>query len=235
MTREAPNSLLLHQYHLGELDGEELARVKQAIEQDPETRRRYQAVQAAETSFALQSLPPWAQQAAPSVPWWRRILPVAVPMAGLAAVAAAVLIVVGLPGSQPAPFLDGTGADTVTLKGELPELEVWVGTEGGARPLKDGETLSAGSHVNLVFDAHGARFATLAGQDGTGTVEVYGTVETAGREGLVEAPFGLVLDEAPGPQVFYVLGHDEPLPEEVVKDHVRQGTGDLIRVQVDKD
>ena len=75
---------------------------------------------------------------------------------------------------------------------------------------------------------------TLAGQDGTGAIEVYGTVETAGREGLVEAPFSLVLDGQPGPQAFFVLGHDEPLSEDAVRQHVEGGTGDLTRIVLDK-
>lgn len=227
-----PNSLLLHQYHLGELSAAEAEHVKQAIADDPETQRRYRALQAAESSFAVESLPDWAQAAPPRRPWWQRFLPIAAPAVGLVGVAAAVLLYVAAPGGP--TFLDGTGPDTVTLKGELPRLEVWVGTEGGARPVRDGEALSEGSRVNLVFDPRGATFATLAGQDGTGTVEVYQTLEVGGRKGLIEAPFGLELDGSPGPQVFFVLGHDAPLSEEEVKDHVRHGTGDLVRVDVDK-
>lgn len=235
MSREVPNTLLLHQYHLGELEGEVRDRVRAAIEADPETLRRFQAIQASESAFAVQSLPPWAQPQDTAVGWWRRWLPVLVPTASLVAVGAAVLLAVGVQSSQTGGFLDGTESDMVTVKGELPVLEVWVGGEGGARPLRTGEMLSEGSHVNLIFDARGKRLATLAGQDGTGAVEIYGTVDVGGREGLVEAPFGLVLDGAPGPQTFFVLAHDEPIPEDVVQDHVRDGTGDLVRIDVDKE
>lgn len=237
MTRESPNSLLLHQYEQGELTGDERERVRQAIESDPEVRRRWQAVRAAESSFAVQSLPPWlVEETATRRPWWRRWLPVMAPVAGLVAVGAAVLLVVGLPGVGEAPETVGSlQEDVIRTKGALPELEVWVSGEAGARPLRDGEVLSEGSQVQLVFDAHGREYATLAGRDGTGSVEVYGTVPVGGQTGLVEAPFSLVLDDAPGPQTFFVLGHDAPLDEATVARHVQDGTGDLTEIVLDKE
>jgi len=236
VTRDAPNTLMLHQYALGELDEVEREQVRQAIEADPDVRRRYQAIQASEAGFAVQSLPPWLQeQGTARAPWWRRWLPVLAPGAGLVALAAAALLVVGLPGTAPTASVDGLGGDEIRVKGELPALEVWVGTEAGPRPIRPGEALSEGTTVNLLFDARGHRFATLAGQDGTGAVEIYDTLEVSGQQGLVHAPFGLQLDDAPGPQAFFVLVHDEPMPGPILQDHVRDGTGDLTRIVVDKE
>ena len=129
----------------------------------------------------------------------------------------------------------GLGGDEIRFKGELPALEVWVGTEAGLRPLRSGERVSEGTRVNLVFDARGHRLATLAGQDGTGSVEIYDTLDVAGQTGLIEAPFALELDDAPGPQAFFLLVHDEPLAADIIQDHVRDGTGELTRVVLDKE
>ena len=235
MSREAPNTLLLHQYHLGELDDAEQERVREAIEQDPDTRRRYQAIQAAESAFSVQSLPPWlAEEPANNPAGWRRWLAIGGPVVGLLVVAAVTLLFVGIP-TGTTTVDGGLGGDEIRFKGELPALEVWVGTEAGLRPLRSGERVSEGTRVNLVFDARGHRLATLAGQDGTGSVEIYDTLDVAGQTGLIEAPFALELDDAPGPQAFFLLVHDEPLAADIIQDHVRDDTGELTRVVLDKE
>ena len=111
-------------------------------------------------------------------------------------VAAVTLLFVGIP-TGTTTVDGGLGGDEIRFKGELPALEVWVGTEAGLRPLRSGERVSEGTRVNLVFDARGHRLATLAGQDGTGSVEIYDTLDVAGQTGLIEAPFALELDDAP--------------------------------------
>ncbi|MFK7927241.1 MAG: hypothetical protein AB8H79_03585 [Myxococcota bacterium] len=238
MRNEAPNTLLLHRYHQGELQGSVREQVRAAIESDPETRERYQALQANESAFAVQSLPPWlVQESRPS--FWRTWMPVWAPMGALVAVGAAVLIAVNVPALTPSGVPGVDVADVLIEKGELPELEVWVDAGSGPRPLRtfdDGEVeaLGEGAHVQLVFQARGRRFVTLAGRDGTGEIEVYDSIEVRGREGLIQAPFGLVLDDAPGPQEFFALGHDEPLTARDVQRHVEQETGDLNRVAVPK-
>ena len=45
----------------------------------------------------------------------------------------------------------------------------------------------------------------------------------------------LELDDAPGPQAFFLLVHDEPLAADIIQDHVRDGTGELTRVVLDKE
>lgn len=238
MRTEAPNTLLLHRYHNGELEGSLREQVRQAIETDAETKRRYQQLQANEAAFAVESLPPWLEQAA-APPLWRRWLPVWAPLSGLVAVAAAVMLVLYLPAASTST-VPGVGLSDVLLeKGALPDIEVWVDGEAGPRPLRvfdDGtvESLGEGAHVQLVFQAQGRRFVTLAGQDGTGEVEVYDTIEVNGRQGLIQAPFGLVLDDAPGPQVFYALGHDDDLDEVTIRRHIEDESGDLRRVEVPK-
>ena len=125
-------------------------------------------------------------------------------------------------------------AGYVGFKGETPTLEVWVRSDAGPRALREGESVSAGDAVQLAFDARGARYVTLAGRDGTGTLEVYRTVETAGRSGLTMAPFALELDDAPGPQTFLVLAHEAPLDEAALRARLTKGDGDLQTITLDK-
>ena len=49
---------------------------------------------------------------------------------------------------------------------------------------------------------------TLAGRDGAGRVEIYGTVAALGA-GLQSAPFALTLDDTQGAQSFYAILSDE--------------------------
>ncbi len=234
MRTGTPNTLLLHRYQYGELEGEELEYVRRAITEDPETRRRWQAIQAAEAEHAVAPLPPAlaALRDPPPPSPWRRWLTWAMPMGGVLAAAAAVLLVVGLPGGS--PEVQPTEAPYIGTKGSLPDLEVWVGSDAGPRPLRQGEAVGEGDAVQLAFDARGARFVTLAGRDGTGTLEIYRTLETGGQRGLITAPFSLVLDDAPGPQRFLVLGHDEPLSEEALRARLEAGEGELRTVTLQK-
>lgn len=229
----APNTLMLHLYHQGELDDPDRSQVKAAIDADPDTRRRYQALLAAEADFAVQPIPEaLAVLSRPPVPAWRRWLPVWGPAVGLAAVAATALLIAG-------PVLPGSGVPSdppgyIGTKGALPDLEVWIAGESGPRPLGHGERVGAGDTVQLAFDPHDHRYVTLAGRDGTGTLEVYRTISTAGMTGLTTAPFSLVLDDAPGPQEFLVLGHDEPLTDREVIQALEEGGAELRSLSLDK-
>lgn len=231
MRPKAPNTLELHLYHQGELEGTQRDAVKAAIDEDSGVRRRYQALLAAAGEFEVQPVPPAiAALDRPAPPGWRRWLPVWAPIAGLAAAAVAVLLVVGLPGPSVDP-VDGTYIGT---RGTTPELEVWLGTDAGPRPLREGEAVREGDSVQLAYDPHGAAYITLAGRDGTGELEVYRTVATEGSNGLVHAPFSLVLDDAPGPQVFFVLAHEEPLDEGAVRSALQSDASDLMTVTLEK-
>lgn len=105
--------------------------------------------------------------------------------------------------------------DGLRSKGVTPRLEAWVQAGDSARPLYVGESLGAGSRVQLRYDPRGRAFVTLAGRDSDGVVEVYGTVPAKGP-GLTAAPFALTLDGSAGEQVFFALCTDaRPDPEAV--------------------
>lgn len=88
-----------------------------------------------------------------------------------------------------------------------PRLEAWVQAGDSARPLYTGESLGAGSRIQLRYDAMGKRFVTLAGRDSNGVVEIYGTL-AAGDPGLHSAPFALTLDDSQGEQAFFAIATD---------------------------
>ena len=110
------------------------------------------------------------------------------------AVAIAALVVLGPRSEVP----------TERPKGSLPDAEVWLSTSDGPRPLRRGEVVHSGDTVQVLFDAQGASTVWLAGMDGTGEVEVYGRF-TPRSDGLQPAPFSLTLDDAAGPQRFFVV------------------------------
>jgi hypothetical protein len=221
---------MLYRYHHGELVGDERERVRLAIEADEGTRTRYQEILAAEAEFVVLPVPPAIRklETPAARPWWLWLAPVG----GLVALAAAALLVVG-PMSGPADLHD-PARDEVRTKGTLPDLEVWVGREQGTRPLRAGEAVAAGDQVQLTFHPQGHRLASFAGQDGTGALEMYGTVEVDPAQGLQPAPFALELDGAPGPQTFYVLAHDVPMTTSELEAAFRAGTGDVRTVVLPK-
>lgn len=112
------------------------------------------------------------------------------------------------PSAAPPTAVRGT---TRTKGVSLPKLEAWIQTGESARPLYKGESLGAGSRVQLRYDAMGKRFVTLAGRDTNGVVEVYGTLLAEGT-GLTNAPFALTLDESKGEQAFFAIA-TETRPE----------------------
>lgn len=113
------------------------------------------------------------------------------------------------PGTTPAPEGSGDpGGDVTHSKGLQTRLEAWVQSGQSARPLYLGETVSAGTKVQLRYDPQGRRYVTLAGRDSDGVVEVYGTVPAGSGLGMVSAPFALTLDASRGEQTFFALCTD---------------------------
>ncbi len=107
-------------------------------------------------------------------------------------------------------------ADIIRTKGLTPRLEAWVQAGGSSRPLYLGETVGAGTKLQLRYDAQGRRFVTLAGRDSNGVVEVYGTVP-GGEAGLTSAPLALTLDDSKGEQAFFAICTDDrPSPDAVM-------------------
>jgi hypothetical protein len=91
-----------------------------------------------------------------------------------------------------------------------PDLQAWVATPYGARPLEPGEALGAGDRVQLRYRWEPDAWVTIAGVDGAGLVEVYGTARARGRGRWEPAPFSLVLDDAPNFQDLVVVFTDAP-------------------------
>lgn len=215
------STLDLHQLHLDELPTSRGEQVRAHLAACARCTERYEAVRAEADAFddalpaALQGLVDPAEPAATPAHWvvlLRRLAPAA---AALAVAAAVALVALPLLGDDPEP-----GATTRT-RGELPQLEVWVAAPEGPRPLRPGEALAAGDRVQLLYDARGAERVGLAGRDGTGEVEVYGVLAPP-SPGLHPAPFGLALDDAPGPQVFFAVPGGPDLQADAVERTVRE-------------
>ncbi|MFT4627721.1 MAG: hypothetical protein ACI8PZ_006408 [Myxococcota bacterium] len=188
------STLDLHRMRYGELSPEQGQVLRSHIAGCELCAERERVQHADRAGFVLTPLPPSIAALEPppriSRRWW----------SGLALLlAAAVALVVVLPQLSGAP-----DTPTERAKGSTPDLEVWIATETGPRPLRADEALRAGDTVQLLFDPHGASEVWLAGRDGAGTVEVYGRVTPDG-EGLQPAPFALTLDDTPGAQEFVVL------------------------------
>lgn len=140
----------------------------------------------------------------------------------------------------PSPARDAPSVeDVLRAKGGGPLLEAWVETGESARPLYTGERLRGGTRVQLRYDAGRHRFVTLAGRDGKGTVEVYGTLPASGP-GLATAPFALTLDDSQGDQAFFaILTDTRPAPDAVLEalavEPIRMDAGEIASVVLRKE
>lgn len=133
----------------------------------------------------------------------------------LAAVATALVLGVLMPDPN-APVADVTDPDRPAnrLKGATP-LEAWIEVEGHPHRVDAGVALAAGDALQFKVTTTRSHLALL-GVDGTGTVSRYVPVG-----GDVSEPFtpgtarplsdALVLDDAPGPEVFVAFLSDEAL------------------------
>lgn len=206
------NTLALHRLHAGELDPAEAAPLRAHLDTCPRCSARWQALQAQREAFVLQPVPP-ALRTPAAPPAWRRWL-----LWGLApALALGIALVVvgpGAPGPHP-------GLEEGRTKGAAAALEVWLDTPQGPKLLHEGDSVAAGDTVQLRFDPGPHRVVTLAGRDGRGAVEVYGSTEARG--GVQTAPFALTLDDTPGDQVFYALFTVSPPAPEAVRAAVGDG------------
>lgn len=209
------STLTLHQLRYGELEGPPLAEAQRHLGSCDRCAARLSVQQHERAAFVVRPVPPALRGLgeAPRRRFWAELFPFA-----LAAAAAAILFVT-------VPALRSSyepARPEIAFRGTLPEVEAWVDQGGGARPLRGDDVLGAGDRVQLTYDPHGASYIALAGRDGTGTVEVYTTTAPTGI-GLVQAPFALTLDGAPGVQELFVVSSKSPLDEGSVKAAVRSG------------
>lgn len=231
------STLRLHQFRLGELAPAaaelvqaHLATCDTCAERLGHQREARIAFQREPVPAALLPSPTWTERLRS---WWLA--------AAFVPVAAASLLVLGAP--PPAELSAVAAADPapdgVYTKGAHSRLEAWVQTGDSARPLYTGEHVRAGTRIQLKFDPGARRFVTLAGRDGTGAVEVYGTLTAAGP-GLANAPFALTLDATRGEQAFFaVLTDTRPDPAWVTRlvhtDPVPSREADVATVFVQKE
>lgn len=214
-----PSTLRLHQLRLGELPAPEAAAIRAHVDGCSRCASRHQAQLATEHEFRALPVPPALTQA-PSAwerarAWWeglgigRALVPVAL------FAAAAAFFLRAEPKVDPGTGLAEVASDTRTKGLMGPVLEAWVQTGGSARPVYTNESLSPGSRVQLRFNPGRHRYVTLAGRDGRGHVELYGTLVSQGPE-VQNAPFSLTLDDTPGRQEFLaILTDQKPDPDQL--------------------
>ncbi|MEZ4238668.1 MAG: zf-HC2 domain-containing protein [Myxococcota bacterium] len=210
-----PSTLTLHRYRYGELDGPPLAALRDHLEACEACRGRLQVQEQERAAFVLRPVPPAIRALAaeaPPRPWWQRLFRELAPFA--LAAAAALLVIVALPSSRVAQIGPGTGL--TQTRGSVPAIEAWIAVDGATRPLHAEDVLGAGDRVQLSYDPRGASFVAIAGRDHTGVVDVFTTDAPTGV-GLVQAPFALTLDDAPGVQELFVVTADRPLDPGTVK------------------
>jgi len=221
----------IQQLVAGAVDPAAVGDLRRRIAADPESQARFDALVAQERAF--DAAHPWESvrdavvaraaelpalddegilrgfagarpvSRAPAAPWWRGLVP------ALIGVATAIVVFLALPGPPPAP--DGPNR---IKSGE--GLHGFALVEGHAQPLAAGETLGEGDRLQLQVTTTRGRLALL-GVDGTGTVTRYfpvaGEVSAPWTPGAARPlPDSLVLDDAPGPEIFVAFASDDALP-----------------------
>jgi len=157
-------------------------------------------------------------------PWWRRWLPVAVPIA-----AAATLAVVLLPTLLPPPNYIGTKGAGVPAP--LP-LQVFVDRSGKAAEVHTGDRVHPGDGLRFVVDAPD-REVVLVSVDARGEVSrlVPGGSARVPQTGIV--PGGSVLDGVLGPERIFAVelqpGMDVAKVEAAVRAAVASGGEQAVR------
>ena len=129
-------------------------------------------------------------------PWWRRALPIAVPVA-----VAATLVVVLTPALHPPPgYVGSKGAGTPALL----QLQVFVDRSGKAAEVRTGDRVHPGDGLRFVVDAPD-RVVVLVSVDGQGHVSrlVPGGSTQVPQTGIV--PGGSVLDGVLGPERIFAV------------------------------
>ncbi len=206
------STLKLHQYRYGELDGDLCEEVRNHIATCERCAARLNVQERAREDFVLQPVPEAITSATPAnnSRWFRRLAPILV--------AAAAILFVSMFWAAP--------DDGMRPKGDLPEIEVQIATDAGPRAIRDGDRLGEGDRVQLLYDPRGATLVTFVGRDGSGEIEVYKSITPRGT-GLQPAPFALTLDDAPGPQEFWVIASDRSLDGEEIADAIDGGLNDV--------
>ncbi len=203
------STLRLHQLRLGELDAQARAPIDEHLATCEDCARRLAHQDATRAGFVRTPVP---AAIVPAPTWWERLGRLRAALLLVPILAAGALVLRADPLAPPPET-----APIERLKGSAPVLEAWVKTGESARPLYTGERVRGGTRVQLKYDAGAHRFVTLAGRDGRGIVEVYGTLPVNGA-GLATAPFALTLDDSQGEQAFFaILTDTRPAPDAVLE------------------
>jgi hypothetical protein len=192
--------LMLEQYALGELFGDERARLEERLAADPSLRDRLDALRRSDEEI-LAELPP--AEIAASI---RRRMLVAEAPSGAAAsagarrqargrlnyyrafafpAAAAVLVMAGAVMVK-GFFLPARG-DVVLAKGGAPGLIVYKKDASGPAPLSNGAQAKAGDLLQIKYAAGSARFGTIVSLDGRGRITWHLPSEYAGFREYADA------------------------------------------------
>jgi len=217
----------LERYLLGELDEATTARVRAAVESDPDVAARLAALEASSAEILARTP---AAEVARSIEGRKRVsdaraAQTARPtrflmiLAPTVAAAALVLAVVnrGEPdGGKPAVVDTGFGDRS---KGD-PALTVFLRRGPDAQELRDGDAARKGDVLQLSYTAAGRGFGVIVSIDGGGTVTLHYPEEplssTALGTGINALPHSYELDAAPRFERFFFLTSDRPIDVESV-------------------
>lgn len=200
----------LRRFLAGELPAERRAELARLMESDAALKERCETLAAEEraeqAAFALElPLPRFLdeveQKTARRSPFaFLRALRLQGALGALVATAAALFFFVRAPDDELAGTRDKGGA----------RVGFFVKDEGGAHPGKAGEELFAGDRIQFAVRDDGNKSAmVLVGVDSRGAVTVYAAESVSGRtkgdEKTRLLPASVVLDEATGPERFFVV------------------------------
>jgi hypothetical protein len=154
---------------------------------------------------------------------WRRALAAVLPVAGLAAAAAMLLV-------TPRPPADYLGA-----KGTALSMQVWAGSVEGAREVADGEPVPADALLRFRVAAGQPCLLWLVSVDGRGEVSrlfpAQGDAPASVKGGTI-LPGGAALDGLAGPERLYAICSPAPVSLAEVEQSVRgaiSGGADALR------
>jgi anti-sigma factor RsiW len=142
------STLVLHRLRYGELSAEESSEVRAHLKTCERCSAMLRTQENHRAAFELRPVPEaireLSQTPVPAnAPWrWSRWLAASLAMA--AAVLLAVVVVPDLGGVDP-------GTEVVRVKGRSGNLEVWLDTHTGPRPLGEDEILRAGDRIQVRF------------------------------------------------------------------------------------
>ncbi len=210
----------LARYDAGELSTAQRTSIEDALKADPALKAELDEMRAEKAAFAAQM--PFARFEADHAARRSRGLFARLtesiqglfgggllPAAGALGACALLLVVVAKTQDAPA---------TTRTKGGDAEIAYFIKEGDNARLGRDGETLFAGDRIQFaVVDDAKAQSMVIVGIDGTGAVTVYAKDDLnreKGSAGSIREPRvlarSIILDEAVGPERFFVLYDDEP-------------------------